>query len=138
MRHHPRTPGGILAAAALIGAALAWQAAPAADSSVRDALAPGLLGLYPSDRFKLATGRCQDCAAPLNVEFTPRLSSNRSYLDRSSLAFFAGGEVKARGALTEERFVMRTLWPKRFALGAVTSPSPPAASGPPANGTTGW
>ncbi|MES2164383.1 MAG: hypothetical protein V4476_24785 [Pseudomonadota bacterium] len=204
MRHYPFIPSGILAAAALIGAALPWQAAQAVDASVRDALAPGLLGLYPSERFKLATGRCQDCAvpgqalwyfsddmiavakadgagyaprlraqedvktwlaaaggrardqapplvwigsphvaegrlepdarltrpgggAPLNVEFTPRLSTNRSYVDRSSLAFFAGGEVKARGALTEERFVMRTLWPKRYALGAAASSAPLAA-----------
>ncbi|MYM91972.1 hypothetical protein GTP91_32955 [Rugamonas sp. FT82W] len=197
MRHSAYTTTGILAAAALIGAAMPTHAAPA-EPSLRDALAPGLLGLYPSERFKLATGRCRDCAAPeqalwyfnddmiavakadpagyaprlraqedvqawllsgggrprdqppplvwigsphvaegrlgadarlartdgappLPVELTPKLSTNRSYADAGSLAFFAGGDVKARGALTEERFVVRTLWPKRYAIGAAAA-----------------
>jgi len=204
MWHSAYTTTGILAAAALIGAATPTHAAPA-EPSLRDALAPGLLGLYPTERFKLATGRCQDCAAPeqalwyfnddmiavakadpagyaprlraqedvlawliggggrprdqppplvwigsphvaegrlsadarlaradsapsLPVELTPKLSTNRSYVDPGSLAFFAGGDVKARGVLTEERFVVRTLWPKRYAIGAA-APSQPLAAG---------
>lgn len=205
MRHSPFNHTGALAAAALIAAVTPSLAAQALDSSLRDALAPAFLGLYPSERFRLTTGRCKDCAAPeqalwyfsndmvavakadpagyaprlraqedvkawladtggqargqtpplvwigsphvaeghlepdarltrpggaapLAVEFTPKLSTNRSYVDRSSLAFFAASDVKARGALNEERFVMRTLWPKRYALGAA-APSQPLARG---------
>jgi len=189
----------VLLGAFLWYAAMPSQAAAPPDPGIRDALAPGLLGLYPTDRFRLATGRCTDCppseaarwyflddmiavptsgaagysprlraqedvtawlagnggkaldqtppllwigsphvaegrlhadgsllqhgdGAPTPIELTPRLSSNRSYADRASMAFFAEGEVKARGVLREERFVMRTLWPKRYAL-----PSAPAS-----------
>jgi hypothetical protein len=189
--------------AALAATSLCLAAAQAADTSVRDALAPGLLGLYSTDRFKLASGRCNDClaseqalwyfqddmiaaarsdavgytrslraqddvkawlagsggkagdqapplvwigsphvaegrlqadghlsrpgnAAPLAVALTPKLSTNRSYVNDSSLSFFANGDVKARGVLREERFVIRTLWPKRYAIGTA-APSPPLA-----------
>lgn len=197
----------VAVAAVLVGAAAPAQAADPgeAGAGVRDALASGMLGLYPAERFRLATGRCADCptseqalwyfrddmiavpvagaasyaprlraqedvkawladtgakprdqAPPLlwigsphvaegrlqadgrslqhgespsrPVELTPKLSSNRSYADRSSMAFFAEGEVKARGVLREERFVMRTLWPKRYAI-AAASASQPLAGG---------
>lgn len=195
----------MLAAAALLyTAAMSSPAATVTDSSVRDALAPGWLGLYPTDRFRLATGHCKDClaskqalwyfnddmlavargeaagyaprlraqddvkawlaegggkprdvpppllwigsphvaegrllpdghllragvAAPLPVALTPKLSTNRSYADASSLAFFADGEVKARGAMREDRFVIRTLWPKRYAMPAAAASQPLAA-----------
>jgi hypothetical protein len=195
----------MLAAAALLyTAAMSSPAATVTDSSVRDALAPGWLGLYPTDRFRLATGHCKDClaskqalwyfnddmlavargeaagyaprlraqddvkawlaegggkprdvpppllwigsphvaegrllpdghllragvAAPLPVAVTPKLSTNRSYADASSLAFFADGEVKARGAMREDRFVIRTLWPKRYAMPAAAASQPLAA-----------
>ena len=173
----------------------------ATDTSVRDALAPGWLGLYPADRFRLTTGRCQDCLAPtqalwyfsddmiaaamadaagyaprlraqedvkawladnhgaarnqpppllwigsphvaegrlqpdghlaragtgasLAVTLTPRLSTNRSYLDRSSFAFFADGDVKARGVLREDSFAIRTLWPGRYAMPSAAASQP--------------
>jgi hypothetical protein len=61
----PRPVLAVLAAAALYyTAAMSSHAAPPPDTSVRDALAPGLLGLYATDRFKLSTGRCRDCLAP--------------------------------------------------------------------------
>lgn len=191
-----------LAVSALIyTAAMTSPAAADFDTSVRDALAPGLLGLYPTERFKLSTGHCKDClaseqalwyfaddmiavaqrdaagyaprlraqddvrvwlaegegkprnvpppllwigsphvaegrlqpegyllragaAAPLPLALTPKLSTNRSYADASSQAFFADGEVKARGVLRDERFVARTLWPKRFALPAAVASQP--------------
>ncbi|MHA4866691.1 hypothetical protein ACXZ1M_03235 [Duganella sp. PWIR1] len=191
-----------LSALLLLCAAMPSQAT---DTSVRDALAPGLLGLYPTDRFRLATGQCKDCpvsaqalwyfgddmlavarsnaagyapqlraqddvkdwlsanggrprdqpppllwlgsphvaegrlqpdgqllradgAAPLAVQLTPRLSTNRSYANADSMAFLADGEVKARGVLREERFVARTLWPKRYAI-AAAPPGKPLAAG---------
>jgi hypothetical protein len=194
----------VLVGAFLLYAAMPTQAAEPPDAGIHDALAPGMLGLYPADRFRLATGRCKDCppseqalwyflddmiavptvraadysprlraqddvkawvadnggkaldqappllwigsphvaegrlqadgsllrhgdAAPTPVELTPRLSTNRAYADRASMAFFAEGEVKTRGVLREERFVMRTLWPKRYAL-------PSAAAGKPLAG----
>ncbi|WP_202423830.1 hypothetical protein [Duganella margarita] len=198
----PRPVLAVLAAAALYcTAAMSSPAAPPPEASIRDALAPGLLGLYATDRFKLSTGRCQDClapqqalwyfnddmiavakadaagyaprlraqedvqawlidgkgrpsgqppsllwigsphvaegrlqaggqlsragnAAPLAVTLTPRLSSNRAYMDDSSVAFFADGEIKARGALRDEHFVIRTLWPKRYAINAAAASQP--------------
>jgi hypothetical protein len=198
----PRPVLAVLAAAALYyTAAMSSHAAPPPDTSVRDALAPGLLGLYATDRFKLSTGRCRDClapeqalwyfnddmiavakadavgyatrlraqedvqawlangkgrpgdqppsllwigsphvaqgrwqpggqlsragdAAPLAVTLTPRLSTNRSYVDDSSLAFFAGSDIKARGVLRDEHFVIRTLWPKRYAIDAAAASQP--------------
>ncbi|MRW93149.1 hypothetical protein GJ699_24420 [Duganella sp. FT80W] len=185
-------------------------AAQQPDPSIRDALAPGLLGLYSTERFRLATGRCHDCLAPeqalwyfqdemiavakadaadyaprlraqddvrawlaatggqprnqppsllwigsphvaegrltraavrgsdgvllegggavREVELTPRLAGNRSYVDSSSLDFFADSEVKARGVLREGSFVARTLWPKRYAIRAA-APSQPLMAG---------
>lgn len=199
----PSSPFAVaLAAAALLyTAAMTSSAASVTDTSVRDALAPGLLGLYPTERFRLASGHCKDClaseqalwyfnddmvavargeaagyaprlraqddvkawladsdgkahdvpppllwigsphvaegrlrqdgqlvrtgvAAPLAVALTPRLSTNRAYADASSLAFFADGEVKARGALRDERFVVRTLWPKRYAMPSAAASQP--------------
>lgn len=198
----PRPVLAVLAAAALFyTAAMSSHAAPSPDTSIRDALAPGLLGLYATDRFRLATGRCQDClapeqalwyfnddmiavaksdaagyaprlraqedvqawlingkgrpsdqppsllwigspdvaegrlqsggqlsragnAAPLAVTLTPRLSSNRAYVDDSSATFFADGEIKARGVLRDEHFVIRTLWPKRYAIDTAAASQP--------------
>nr|WP_315258989.1 hypothetical protein [uncultured Duganella sp.] len=195
----------LTAAALLYTAAMTSPAAADFDTSVRDALAPGLLGLYPTERFRLSTGHCKDClaseqalwyfaddliavaqrdaagyaprlraqddvqawlaegggkarnvpppllwigsphvaegrlqpeghllragvAAPLPFALTPKLSTNLSYADASSLAFFADGEVKARGVLREERFVARTLWPKRFALPVAAASQPLSGS----------
>jgi hypothetical protein len=191
----------LLFSALLCLAAMSAHAADTADSSVRDALAPGWLGLYPAERFRLTTGRCQDCqapaqalwyfndymiavartdaagyaprlraqddvrawladnhatprnqappllwigsphvaqgrlqpdgqlaragnAAPLTVALTPRLSTNRAYADDSSIAFFADGDLKARGVLREERFVIRTMWPRRYDMPAAAASRP--------------
>ncbi|NYE59319.1 hypothetical protein FHW58_000471 [Duganella sp. 1224] len=203
----PSLPSALAAVALLCLAAMPAHANDTADTSVRDALAPGWLGLYSTDRFRLTTGRCKDCeapeqalwyfnddmiavaranaagyaprlraqedvrawladnhatprdqpppllwigsphvaegrlqpegqltraghAAPLPVTLTPRLSTNRAYAGDSSIAFFAAGDIKARGVLREDRFVIRTLWPKRYAMAAAP------ASQPLATGTT--
>jgi hypothetical protein len=192
-------PGAL--AAVLVGIAVPSQAAEPVDAGVRDALASGMLGLYPAGRFRLATGRCTDCppseqarwyfrddmiavpvadaasyaprlraqddvkawladtggkprdqAPPLlwigsphvaeerlaadggrlrhgdaparAFELTPKLSTNRSCADPTSMAFFAEGEVKARGVFREDRFVARTLWPKRYAIAAAPASQP--------------
>lgn len=193
-----------LLAAALLAAAIPSTATETPSASVRDALAPGLLGLYPTGRFRLATGNCRDCAvseqalwyfrddlvavaksdsagyAPrlrvqddvaawladshgrardqpppllwigsplvaegglqpdarltrsdgtsLPIELAPKLTTNRSYADASSMAYFNDGDVKARGAMRAERFVVRTLWPKRYAL-PTAAPSAPLSGG---------
>ncbi|NGZ85664.1 hypothetical protein [Duganella aceris] len=183
------------------GEAGASEAGNVGERGLRDALAPGLLGLYPSERFKLATGRCKDCAAspqalwyfnddmiavpmsnataydprlraqddlkawlaasngkardqapPLlwigsphvaeghleaggtllrqgdtpfrTVTLTPKLSTNRSYANDESMAYFANGEVKSRGVWRDDRFVMRTLWPKRYAIASAAASKP--------------
>lgn len=172
---------------------------PAAASSpmpVDSAVHGGRLGLYPAADFRLATGRCADCAAlpqalwyfrdqaiavpkaglpvsgfsretvagdvaawaaagappaypglvwlggpdtiaaalvsadgktltlpdggKLALRLAPRLASNRSYFDASSLAYFAGRPVSLRGTLRQEperlTFVAETIWPADFAL----------------------
>lgn len=225
----------LAAAALLYSVAMPSPAATPADTSLRDALAPGLLGLYSTERFKLASGHCRDCPAPRQAlwyfndemiavakadavgyaprlraqddvkdwlaqtgaqpqdrppplvwigsphvaegrlseavpqrqavtsaashaggvaisggatrggpamphdglllqgsglpreaSLTPRLASNRAYFDASSLAFFAGQTIKARGVLSDNRFVIRTLWPQRYDI-PVAAPAMPLA-----------
>lgn len=195
----PSFSSSALAAAAIL--LCASMPSIAADTGVRDALAPGLLGLYSTERFRLVNGHCKDCevstqalwyfnddmiavaksdavgvtprlraqddvkawlsenggqardqsppllwigsphvaegrlqangqlvraggAPPLALELTPRLSTNRSYVNGSSEAFFAEGEVKARGVLRDDRFVARTLWPKRYAIASAAASTP--------------
>ena len=204
MPNQPSVIPSMLAAALILCAVMPSPAAEATGAGVRDALAPGLLGLYPASRFRLATGNCQDCSASaqalwyfrddvvavakddaagyaprlrvqddvgtwlaesggrarnqvppllwigspqvavgrlqpdarllqadgaaLPIELASKLPTNRSYADRGSLAFFSRGEVKARGELRGGRFVMRTLWPRQYAL-ATAAPAAPLAAG---------
>ena len=83
----------------------------------------------------LADGRLHPSggADSLPVALAPQLASNRSYFNASSAAFFAQGEVKTRGAWQGERFVARTLWPKRYAIGTAGA-SEPMLGGKPGDG----
>nr|WP_315393815.1 hypothetical protein [uncultured Duganella sp.] len=66
-----------------------------------------------------------DAAAPtLPLALAARLASNRSFFDASSAAWFAGRDVKARGAYRDGTFHARTLWPKHFDLPAVPTVAP--------------
>jgi hypothetical protein len=48
----------------------------------------------------------------------PKIDSNLSYYDESSIRYFGGRKVKARGRDENGQFVARTLWPDDFALAA--------------------
>jgi hypothetical protein len=58
------------------------------------------------------------------VTLTPKLSTNQSYANDESMAYFANGEVKSRGVWRDDRFVMRTLWPKRYAIASAAASKP--------------
>jgi hypothetical protein len=52
------------------------------------------------------------------IELVPKIPLNRSYFDASSVRFFAGHTLSARGTMNAEgHFVVRTLWPDDFRLG---------------------
>lgn len=63
---------------------------------------------------RLATGDL------LPWQLTPKIATNLSYFDASSLGFFEQGPVRVRGTLGtingEPKFTARTIWPKDFAL----------------------
>lgn len=46
----------------------------------------------------------------------PKIDSNRSYFDSSSLQHFAGRSLSIRGTFGAEAFIGRTLWPDDYAL----------------------
>ena len=50
------------------------------------------------------------------VEFslTPKIDSNRSWFDDSSVRHFAGRELRLRGRIQDQRFVARTIWPADY------------------------
>lgn len=56
----------------------------------------------------------------LAVKLVPKLSTNRSYANDDTAAFFSGREVRMRGTLDgagqENTFVARTIWPSDFAF----------------------
>lgn len=56
----------------------------------------------------------------LAVKLVPKLSTNRSYANADTAAYFSGREVRMRGALEnangKETFVARTIWPKDFSF----------------------
>jgi len=178
-------------------------------SMVKGALQEGYLGLYPAHDFRLADGKCTDCAAlkqglwyfrddllalpkpglpqagysatlerqedirawmksdaanalaypplvwlgapqvadavtlaadgkriatadgsALDFRVVPKIATNRSYYDASSVAYFAGRPLRVRGTLEEAsgdgtgkqtgkpQFVARSIWPKDFAIDA--------------------
>ncbi|HZI82855.1 MAG TPA: hypothetical protein VFF44_03025 [Casimicrobiaceae bacterium] len=48
----------------------------------------------------------------------PKIPLNRSYYDRTSIAFFARHRLAVRGSAGDGTFVARTLWPEEFRLDA--------------------
>ncbi len=70
----------------------------------------------------------------LDIRFVPRLATNLSYANGDTAKFFAGREVRMRGAIertgAKEVFVARTIWPADFrfdpaAMGGGPPQSPP-------------
>ncbi len=52
------------------------------------------------------------------VEFsvTPKIESNRSWFDQSSVRHFTDRELRLRGRMQDQRFVARTIWPADYDL----------------------
>jgi hypothetical protein len=61
--------------------------------------------------------RLETATGVLPIRLVPKIPLNRSYFDASSAAFLRQRTVAARGTLTAEGFVVRTLWPEDFRLG---------------------
>jgi hypothetical protein len=61
-------------------------------------------------------------AAPLAMQLAPKIASNRSYYNASSLDFFRQREVRVRGTLRDAggkpTFEARTIWPRDFVIDA--------------------
>lgn len=192
-------------AVSIAAAGTAYAALPAAP--VEGALASGRLGLHAANEFRLATGRCQDCAATpqalwyfqddvvavpkarasgftrtlraqddvrkwsaehlakgggdkpsllwlgspqiasgvrlvaggtsivgsdgtrMGFAVTPRIPSNLSYYDASSIRHFSDRPLRMRGKLEQGKFIARTLWPEDFALDPTRLAYQPLAAG---------
>lgn len=52
----------------------------------------------------------------LGFEITPKIATNLSYWDDSTLAFFKQRDVRLRGELLDGKFIARTVWPHDFKL----------------------
>ncbi|WLI89643.1 hypothetical protein Q4S45_00505 [Massilia sp. R2A-15] len=65
------------------------------------------------------------------LALTPKLSTNRSYADASTIRYFNQRPLRMRGAMTEKNgkptFVARTIWPTDYAIDAVRLPLKPLA-----------
>lgn len=68
----------------------------------------------------------------LPLQLAPKIPLNRSYVDASSLAFFAGRDLSLRGTSSAAGFQARTLWPEDFRLGPVPPPARTLPPGDPA------
>jgi hypothetical protein len=73
--------------------------------------------LAPSGQALHAAG-----AAPLPMQPAPKIASNRSYFDASTLDFFRQRDVRVRGTLREQSgqpvFEARTIWPRDYTIDA--------------------
>ncbi len=66
------------------------------------------------------------------LELVPRISTNRSFYDASSAAFFSARKLRLHGFLRDDqpdRFVARTIWPQDFRFDCSGSPPKPLAIG---------
>jgi len=65
----------------------------------------------------------------LDFRLAPKLASNRSYADRSTLDYFTGRTLRMRGAVDTVNgrpvFTARTIWPTDFSLDTATLKSAP-------------
>jgi len=96
---------------------LVWIAAPDAVHRAR---------LHPDGTGLEAEG------ATIPIGLTARIQLNRSYYDASSMRFFAGRSLTARGHFDAEgRFVVRMLWPEDFRLRDAPPPRTLAPDKPP-------
>jgi len=59
----------------------------------------------------------------LALRFAPRLASNRSWIDNSTLSFLESRTLTARGDVVGDSFVARTLWPDDFRIDAALASS---------------
>lgn len=50
------------------------------------------------------------------LELAPQLPLNRAYFNESSAAWFSARPLRIRGTVSDERILVRTLWPKDFRL----------------------
>jgi hypothetical protein len=67
----------------------------------------------------------------LRFGLVPKIPPNRSYFDGTSAAFFRKRELKVRGAIVDDAFVARTIWPEDYRL-ARRPPAHPLDSALPA------
>jgi hypothetical protein len=51
-----------------------------------------------------------------DFDVVPKIALNRSYYDRTSIAFLGMQSLTVRGTLQEEIFIARTIWPEAFRL----------------------
>ena len=57
-----------------------------------------------------------------SLRTVPKIPLNRAYYDTRSLEFFQQRGVTARGTMEGDTFVVRTLWPEDFRVGAAAPP----------------
>ena len=100
----------------------AWSATPAAQQlaypSVSWLAAPQIVDsarVDPTGTALAITG-----GASIPFELVPKLSTNRSYANASTMAYFSARQVRLRGSVSEQdgkpAFVARTIWPADYAI----------------------
>ncbi len=97
--------------------------------------APGLVWLgspqlVPQARFDGKSLFTAD-GGTLNFRLAPKISTNRSYFNADSEAFFRQREVRVRGHWDEagQQFVARTIWPRDYVIDAGKLPLQPLSGG---------
>ena len=113
----------------------AWAATPAAQTlaypSVSWIAAPHIV---ESARFDAAgTALAITGGVSMPVQLVPKLSTNRSYANAATMAYFSARQVRLRGSVREQdgkpAFVARTIWPADYAIdGAQLALKPLAGS----------
>jgi hypothetical protein len=110
-----------------------WTAGRAADAPIDF---PPLVWVAAPQRMRHArldaAGReAFTAAGSMPLRFVPKIELNRSYLDASSLQFFATRELTLRGTKAADAFVARTIWPEDFRLGPGSPPTGALPAGSP-------
>ena len=67
--------------------------------------------------------------AQLPFSVVPKIDTNLSYYDESSVRHFTGRNLRLRGRVEEGRFIARTIWPEDYALDVERVPYRPLAPG---------
>lgn len=99
-----------------------WSASPEA----KNLAYPSLIWLgsphYVDNVTMTADGKQLQSAdgASLDLQLVPKIATNHSYYDASSLAFFKSRQLKLRGTLAQNSghpvFIARSIWPKDFVI----------------------